>query len=149
MYLFLEQFAIIAALIVSAGIKIIMNNKLEYTGNFQPIGKRVIAEPGQSLLNAAQGGGIALASICGGVGVCDSCKIRLINGRLTEPTLEEEALFSESEFHSGFRLACQSYPLSDLIIEIPPESLTAQQRLQIEGQTQKIELDPPVIPVET
>jgi len=139
---------IIAALIVSAGIKIIMKNKLEYTVNFQPVGKRVIAEAGQSLLNTAQDGGIALASICGGVGVCDSCKIRLINGKLTDPTLEEEALFSEIDLHSGFRLACQSYPLSDLTIEIPPESLTAPQRLQIEGRIQNIELDPPVIAVE-
>jgi uncharacterized 2Fe-2S/4Fe-4S cluster protein (DUF4445 family) len=124
-----------------------MNNKLEYTINIQPIGKRVIAETGQSLLSTTQEAGIALASICGGVGICDICKIRLIHGSLSEPTLEEKSLFSEYELQSGFRLACQSYPLSDLTIEIPPESLTAPQRLQVEGQAQTVELDPPVIPI--
>ena len=124
-----------------------MQNSQEYTINFQPIGRRVISKTNLSILNAAQDGGITIASICGGVGVCDSCKIRLISGSLSEPSLEEKALFSESELTSGFRLACQSYPQSDLTIEIPPESLTAPQRLQIEGQEQFIQLDPPVIPI--
>src|SRR4030042_6252360 len=125
-----------------------MPNKPEFTINFQPIGKRVNTVSNQSLLNVAQEAGIAIASICGGVGICDSCKVHLIKGRLTEQTLEEKALFSESELNSGFRLACQSYPLSDLTIEIPPESLTAPQRLQIEGQAQSVKLDPPVCPIE-
>jgi uncharacterized 2Fe-2S/4Fe-4S cluster protein (DUF4445 family) len=125
-----------------------MQNKTEYTINFQPIGKRVTAETSQSLLHAAQEAGIAIASICGGIGICDSCRIRLINGKLTEPSLEEVALFSTNELSSGIRLACQSYPLSDLTIEIPPESLTAPQRLQIEGQKLHIPLNPSVIPIE-
>ncbi|OGO13796.1 MAG: hypothetical protein A2Y53_07945 [Chloroflexi bacterium RBG_16_47_49] len=125
-----------------------MQNKPEHTIIFQPVGRRVISESRSSVLNAAQDGGIALASICGGVGICDSCKIRLLHGKLTDPTLEEKALFSEGEFQAGFRLACQSFPLSDLTIEIPPESLTAPQRLQIEGQAQSVQLDPPVIPIE-
>ena len=129
-------------------IKIIMQNKTEYTINFQPVGKRIFVRNNQSILNAAQDGGIALASICGGVGICDSCRIRLIQGNLTEHTLEEKALYSDEELKSGFRLACQAYPLSDLTIEIPPESLTAPQRLQVEGSTQTVELDPPVVPIE-
>jgi uncharacterized 2Fe-2S/4Fe-4S cluster protein (DUF4445 family) len=67
---------------------------------------------------------------------------------MTDPTLEEKNLFSEIELHSGFRLACQSYPRSDLTVDIPPESLTTTQRLQIEGETQTIQLDLPVIPIE-
>lgn len=124
-----------------------MQTKPEYTINFQPIGRRVNAAEQQSLLSVAQEAGIMLASICGGVGSCDSCKIRLINGELSAPSLEEEALFTSAELEVGFRLACQSYPRSNLTIEIPPESLTAPQRLQIEGQGQVIELDPPVIPI--
>ena len=125
-----------------------MQTKPEYTINFQPIGRRVSSSEKQSLLSVAQEAGIMLASICGGVGSCDSCKIRLINGDLSEPTLEEEALFTPAELEVGFRLACQAYPRSNLTIEIPPESLTAPQRLQIEGQGQVIKLDPPVIPIE-
>jgi uncharacterized 2Fe-2S/4Fe-4S cluster protein (DUF4445 family) len=139
---------IIAVSKVFAGIKIIMQDKMEYIVNFQPIGRRVTIVLGESLLNAAQGAGINIASICGGIGICDSCKIRLITGTLTEPTLEEKAIFTDNELNSGYRLACQSFPKSDITIEIPPESLTAPQRLQIEGQSQTVHIDPAVIPIE-
>ena len=125
-----------------------MLNKTEYTVNFQPIGRRVTVVRDISLLSAAQGAGIDIASICGGIGICDSCKIRLINGSLSNPTQEEKALFTDQELVSGYRLACQSYPQSDLTIEIPPESLTAPQRLQIEGQAQTVKINPAVLPFE-
>jgi len=125
-----------------------MQNKTEYTVIFQPIGRRVTVVRENSLLNAAQGAGINIASVCGGIGICDSCKIRMINGSLTETTLEEKAIFTELELETGYRLACQSYPQGDLVIEIPPESLTAPQRLQIEGLSQIIQIDPGVIPIE-
>ncbi len=124
-----------------------MPNSIDYTINFQPIGRRVTTGSHQSLLNAAQGAGIDIASICGGIGICDSCKIRVINGTLSAPTLEEQAIFSSQELSAGYRLACQSYPRSDLTIEIPPESLTAPQRLQIEGQAQVVQVDPAVVPI--
>lgn len=125
-----------------------MQNKTGFIVNIQPIGRRVTVERGNSLLNAAQEAGINIASLCGGIGICDSCKIRLINGSLSETTLEEKAIFTEYELQSGYRLACQSFAQSDLIIEIPPESLTAPQRLQIEGQSQVVQIDPAVIPIE-
>jgi uncharacterized 2Fe-2S/4Fe-4S cluster protein (DUF4445 family) len=125
-----------------------MPNQPEFTINFQPIGKRVIIEQGNSILRAAQEAGINIASVCGGIGACESCKIRLIQGILSRPTLEEEALFSSKELSGGYRLACQSYPESDLTIEILPESLTAPQRLQIEGLSQNIEINPAVIAIE-
>ncbi len=131
-----------------ADTKTIMPNQRNFTINFQPIGKRVPVVGGDSVLRAAQAAGIDIASVCGGVGICDSCKIRLVKGDLSRPTLEEEAQFTPAELESGFRLACQSVPQSDTTIEIPPESLTAPQRLQIEGLSQSIEIDPAVIPIE-
>ena len=35
---------------------------------------------------------------------------------------------------AGFRLACQTIPLTDVKVEIPPDALATQQRLQLEGQ---------------
>jgi uncharacterized 2Fe-2S/4Fe-4S cluster protein (DUF4445 family) len=125
-----------------------MQKPSEYTINFQPVGRRVVTNTQQTILNAAQDAGIALASICGGAGICDSCKIRLISGSLSEPTMEEQALYSDNDLQARFRLACQTYPLSDITIEIPPESLTAPQRLQIEGMENLIDLDPPVVSIE-
>jgi uncharacterized 2Fe-2S/4Fe-4S cluster protein (DUF4445 family) len=148
MYQLLALLVIIAVSKGYVSTKIIMQHKTEYIVNFQPIGRRVTVLSGDSLLGAAQGAGINIASICGGIGICDSCKIRLLNGNLSETTVEEIAIFTENELQTGYRLACQSYPQSDLIIEIPPESLTAPQRLQIEGQSQIVQIDPAVIPIE-
>ena len=120
----------------------------EYKVNFQPVGRRVSVKRNVSLLSAAQNSGIDIASICGGVGICNSCMVRLISGSLSELTQEEMSIFSEAELGSGFRLACQAFPLSDLIIEIPPESLTAPQRLQIEGESQAIQIDPEVTSID-
>jgi uncharacterized 2Fe-2S/4Fe-4S cluster protein (DUF4445 family) len=124
-----------------------MSIKSVYTINFQPIGRRISVTSDQTLLSAAQGAGIDIASICGGIGSCNSCKIRLITGKLNAPTLEEDSIFTTDEIDSGYRLACQAYPQSDLTIEIPPESLTTPQRLQIEGQSLIIAIDPVVIPL--
>ncbi len=110
--------------------------------DFEPVGRRVDVEQDQSLLAAARQAGIALAAVCGGVGVCGACKIRLVSGELSPLTVVEKKEFNTEELKDGWRLACQVYPLSDVKIEIPPESLTATQRLQIEGVSQHIPLAP-------
>lgn len=116
--------------------------------SLQPTGRRAEARPGMSLLAAAQAAGVELVSLCGGIGSCDSCKVRLVRGKLTPPTLEELALFNPEELAAGYRLACQAYPESDVVIDIPPDSLTTPQRLQIEGQGVAVENDPVVIAVD-
>jgi uncharacterized 2Fe-2S/4Fe-4S cluster protein (DUF4445 family) len=111
----------------------------------QPIGRRARIRSDQSLLEAAQSAGVEITSICGGIGACDSCRVKLISGELTPINLVEQEHFTQSELESGFRLACQSYPKSDVRIEIPPESLSTPQRLQLEGQGEIDSLDPVVL----
>ena len=110
--------------------------------DFEPVGRRVDADQDQSLLTAAQQAGIALAAVCGGVGICGACRIRLMAGSLSPATSAEKEFFSPLELDDGWRLACRAFPLSNLKVEIPPESLTATQRLQLEGLTQHIPLAP-------
>jgi uncharacterized 2Fe-2S/4Fe-4S cluster protein (DUF4445 family) len=88
--------------------------------------------------------GVEIASLCGGTGKCNSCKIRVMEGELSELTPAQQETFSEAELASGWRLACQSYPFSDCKVEVPPESLKAQQRLQVEGQKIDVLIDPPL-----
>jgi uncharacterized 2Fe-2S/4Fe-4S cluster protein (DUF4445 family) len=71
-----------------------------------------------------------------------------MRGKLTSVTLEEEALFTPAELDEGYRLACQARPLSDVVIDIPPESLTTPQRLQVEGVEAEVPLQPLVQPVD-
>jgi uncharacterized 2Fe-2S/4Fe-4S cluster protein (DUF4445 family) len=105
-----------------------------YQIDFEPLGRRGTARPGTTLLAAAQAAGVQLASVCGGIGTCEECRVRLVTGALTPPSFVEEAVFTRAELAAGYRLACQAEPLSDIKLDIPPESLTTAQRLQVEGQ---------------
>ncbi|MGD8402598.1 MAG: ASKHA domain-containing protein [Anaerolineales bacterium] len=115
-----------------------------FTIDFEPVGRRGEFSGDQSLLECARKLSVDLVSICGGVGSCDHCKVQIIAGKVSEPTLEEEAELGVSQLEQGFRLACQTYPLGDVKLNVPPESLTAPQRTQIEGLDVDVEPSPPV-----
>jgi uncharacterized 2Fe-2S/4Fe-4S cluster protein (DUF4445 family) len=100
---------------------------LTFTIHFQPIGCRIHIEGHQTVLNAfqtvASSQKSGLTASCGGKGTCGSCKIRVIRGEAIAATAAEKALLQPEELAAGFRLACQAIPLSDLEVEIPPESV--------------------------
>lgn len=124
------------------------NSHKEVLIDLEPIGRRIAIQAGQTLLDAARAAGIELVSLCGGVGSCHGCIIRLMEGKLSAPTSVEGESLSPEELASGFRLACQAMPLTDVKIDIPSESLTTPQRLQIESQQTEVRLDPAVIPLD-
>ena len=99
---------------------------------FEPIGRRVAIRPAETILEAAQSGGVELQAICAGEGTCGGCRVRPTEGRLAPPTQKERHFLTPEEIDGGLRLACQARALGSARIEIPPESLTAPQRLQIE-----------------
>jgi len=119
-----------------------------FTIDLEPIGRRIAVEPGVNLLTAAQHAGVDLVAACGGVGICATCLVRLVSGKLTPPTLTEEEELGSQRLAEGYRMACQAEPLSDVRVDIPPESLPAAQKMQIEGREGAFTLDPPVIPVD-
>ncbi len=104
-----------------------------FTIDFEPIGRRGPCPAGQSLLESARQLNVDIVSICGGVGSCGQCKVQVIAGQVTPRTSDEEAELSARELEQGCRLACQVYPLGDVKVHVPPESLTAPQRTQVEG----------------
>jgi uncharacterized 2Fe-2S/4Fe-4S cluster protein (DUF4445 family) len=112
--------------------------------NIQPIGRRVEIEPGTDLLTAAQRAGVEVVASCGGLGICATCKVRILQGSVTPPTLTEEEELGKEEMAAGFRLACQTIPLEDVRIDIPRESLVAGQRMQVDGREGQFTLDPAV-----
>lgn len=115
------------------------------TIDLQPIGKRVDVPAGTNLLDACQRAGVELVAVCGGAGVCGTCRVRLLKGKLTDYSLTELDELSDAERAAGFRQACQVEVLSDIVIEIPPESLSATQRLSIEGREADFEWERSVI----
>jgi uncharacterized 2Fe-2S/4Fe-4S cluster protein (DUF4445 family) len=116
--------------------------------NLQPIGRRVEVDAGTDLLTAAQRAGVEIVASCGGVGICATCKVRVMQGKVTPPTLTEEEELGKEDMAAGFRLACQTVPLEDVRVEIPRESLVAGQQIQVEGREGQIALDPAVVAVD-
>ena len=115
-----------------------------YDVDFEPMGQRGKCQSNQSLLNYARQLGVGLTSVCGGQGTCHSCKLQVLSGTVSELTSVEGKALSSQELETGYRLACQTYPTSDLRLCVPPESLTAQQRLQIELQEVSVSPEPAV-----
>ena len=111
----------------------------ELTVDFEPLGRRARVVRGTTLLDAARQSGVGLNAICGGGGTCGTCRVRIIAGEVTPPTEAERDTVAE-----GFRLACQARVLSDVRVDVPPASITAPQRAQIEGREQAVEFDPAV-----
>ncbi|HOT91863.1 MAG TPA: ASKHA domain-containing protein [Anaerolineae bacterium] len=116
--------------------------------DLEPIGRRTTLAPGMTLLDAAQRAGVELIAVCGGVGACGKCRVRLMKGELTPPTAVEERTLSRAELAMGLRLACQARPLGNVKVDIPPTSLSTPQRLQVEGQESEVAVDPVVMPVD-
>jgi len=73
-----------------------------------------------------------------------------LEGKFSEPTASEQEHLTQDELGRGCRLACQAYPSEDCKVHVPPESLTAPQRTQVEGLEVAVEPDPAVVayPVE-
>lgn len=111
---------------------------------FQPIGKKNIFQGKGSILAAVQESGILLNATCGGEGICGRCVIRVISGHVSPPNPTEESTIGTERIDEGLRLACQVRALDNTTIYIPPDSLLTTQRIQTEGMTVDVALDPAV-----
>ncbi|MGB9803562.1 ASKHA domain-containing protein [Desulfofundulus sp.] len=124
---------------------------------FEPVGLRIEAEPGQTIMQAARGmfnpesGGVSAP--CGGKGLCGRCRVRLVEGQFSPPNETEKRLLGEKDLSEGYRLACQAVITGPAKVEIPPETLTGRQKLQVEGTKATVVPDPVVkrynIPLKT
>ncbi len=113
--------------------------------DFQPVGRRGQCPAEESLLECARRLDVDIVSICGGASTCKRCKVQVVAGSVSELTSREKSAFTEQELEQNWRLACQAYPLSDVKIHVPPDSLTAPQRTQVEGLELRIVPEPPVV----
>jgi uncharacterized 2Fe-2S/4Fe-4S cluster protein (DUF4445 family) len=110
--------------------------------NFEPVGRRGKFPENQSLLECARQLKVDLVSICGGMSTCHRCKVQVVAGEVSPLTPEEKSALSERELRQNYRLACLTLPRSNVKIYIPPESLSAPQRTQVEGIELEVEPEP-------
>ena len=76
------------------------------------------------------------------MGMCGQC--RVLAGEVSSPGESELDLFSRVELARADRLACCSIVAGDARIYIPKESLLIGQRLQVEGDSAALQVDPVV-----
>ena len=117
---------------------------MSFRVDFEPVGRRVPCNPGDTLLDAAQRAGIVLNATCGGEGVCGRCIVQVLAGDASAPNLTEQAELGEEQTRQGWRLACQTEVQGDLRVHIPPESFATAQRTQTEGHAVPVTLAPAV-----
>ncbi len=103
---------------------------------FQPEGRRTRVGVREDLLDAARRCGVALEDLCAGRGTCGKCRVIVRRGaELLKAPTPFEAHLTREERQRGIRLACQCRPAGEgiIVLEVPPESQRAWQRLQTSG----------------
>jgi adenylate cyclase len=130
-WLMLAFVAIVGGVFAARGLRTLATRRRAITVSY-PDGKRVVIQPGTSLLEASRIGGIPHASVCGGRSRCSTCRVRVIAGleALPPPMEEEQRVLTRIHAAPGVRLACQTRPTAPVTIQplLPPE-VTAQKAL--------------------
>ena len=109
----------------------------------QPLGLRVEADVGETVFEAARRAGVEIPGVCGGLGLCGKCVVRVLRGKVSPPSRRELKLLGR-RVRAGFRLSCQARILGDVEVEVPRESLTQAPKVVVEGLEVAVELKPAV-----
>ena len=130
-WLMIAFFAIVGGVFAARVVRTLATRRRAITVSY-PDGKRVVIQPGTSLLEASRIGGIPHASVCGGRSRCSTCRVRVIEGAeaLPPPMEEEQRVLTRIHAAPGVRLACQARPTGAVTIQplLPPQ-VTAQKAL--------------------
>jgi uncharacterized 2Fe-2S/4Fe-4S cluster protein (DUF4445 family) len=86
---------------------------------FLPHDKTVTVDEGDHLIRAALEAGVHINASCGGEGVCGKCRVLIEAGQVAGGIT---ARLSASDQQQGYRLACQSDVIEDIVVRIPVES---------------------------
>ncbi len=73
----------------------------------------------ENLLRVAMVAGVHVNASCGGAGTCGKCKVKILEG---EHRTQPSSKLTAGEWDDGYRLACQTEILGDLVVEVPVES---------------------------
>jgi len=107
---------------------------------FRPQNITVDVPRGSTIYEASLKAGVDVGGICGGVGKCGKCRVRVIEGSVSEPTDTERSILGE-EVKNGIRLACQTRILGDVVVYVASKGAL---KFAILGYEPKVELKPAV-----
>ncbi len=116
---------------------------MSFTIEFQPMGIRLLCNDPLTLLDASRQAGIGLRSDCGAAGICGKCIVQIVHSSDEFiPTEIEKNFLSNKQLSEGFHLACETVINDDIKVQVPAESLTIGQVLQVEGSGNVAQPDP-------
>lgn len=103
-----------------------------FSVQFFPDNKQVTIVENESLFHAIAAAEIPLKASCGGKGTCNRCKVLIKEGRVKSVATGK---LTEEEQKQGYVLACQSFPESDLVVEIPEESKLGEHQVVLDDSS--------------
>ncbi len=123
---------------------------------FQPSGSRGYVDKGKTLKEASIALGVDIEGVCGEKAICGTCKVKIEEGdfekygiksgrdHLSPMGPSERKFFNLQQEEAGYRLACQSQILSDVVVFVPEESRMGKQVVRKEATARRIKLKPAV-----
>lgn len=100
----------------------------KYSVTLLPDNKVVQVDSQDNLLKAVIDAGIQIKGSCGGKGTCGRCVVQVKEGNFTR---HQTAKLSPEDLDKGFTLACQTFAESDLVVEIPKESILQEHQVLV------------------
>ena len=121
---------------------------------FTPSGRQGHVPAGTTVLQAARTLGVDIDSVCGGRALCGRCQVDVGTGEFAKHgissgpdslcgvTAVETRYADKQGLAEGRRLSCQSPLVSDVVIDVPPESQVHNQLVRKAADDRQIEMNP-------
>jgi uncharacterized 2Fe-2S/4Fe-4S cluster protein (DUF4445 family) len=127
----------------------------QHTLILMPSGRRGQIQAEETILDAAQGMGVSIESICGGKGTCGKCQILIEEGQYQKygihsdpstlnPLTDQENELLPTNREANRRLACACKIGGDLLVNIPEESRSQKQIIRKSANQLTIDVDPAI-----
>ena len=99
--------------------------------------RRVSVKAGERLIESLRRAGLEVQALCGGVGRCGRCKVKVVDGRevLRDPSGRELETLGAEAVEAGYRLSCLAVAEYDGEVEVyvPPHRVAGYRRLLMAG----------------
>ncbi|MBR4753715.1 MAG: 2Fe-2S iron-sulfur cluster binding domain-containing protein, partial [Lachnospiraceae bacterium] len=95
------------------------------------------ANEGEKLLDVAKKANVVIDAPCSGNASCGKCIVKIVSGTV-ESSLTRH--FTEKEYRSGFRLACNSKIVDDVVVMVPDIASAFKKRMKISDLSSEEEL---------
>jgi len=80
--------------------------------------KETQAKKDETILAAAKDAKIKIKAPCKGKGKCGKCVVKVLEGKVSEPSKSEKKLLREKKIKKGYRLACEAIIEGDVVIKV-------------------------------